>query len=70
MSRLARPLHQLTLSLSMAFDAVRLLTVQASYAAESAAFSIPAGDLSQALNSLAEQAGLVQHFQDTDGQQQ
>ncbi|MGH8406299.1 MAG: secretin and TonB N-terminal domain-containing protein, partial [Pseudomonas sp.] len=62
MSRLARPLQPLTLSVAMAFAAVPLLTVQASYAAESAAFSIPAGDLSQALNSLAEQAGLVLAF--------
>lgn len=62
MSRLARPLQPLALSVAMAFAAVPLLTVQASYAAESAAFSIPAGDLSQALNSLAEQAGLVLAF--------
>lgn len=66
MSRLARPLHPLALSVAMAFAAVPLLTVQSSYAEESSSalrrFSIPAGDLSQALNSLAEQAGLVLAF--------
>lgn len=64
MSRLARPLHPLALSVAMAFAAVPLLTVQNSFAEESTVrgFSIPAGDLSQALNSLAEQAGLVLAF--------
>ena len=66
MSRLARPLHPLALSVAMAFAAVPLLTVQSSFAEESSSaerrFSIPAGDLSQALNSLAEQAGLVLAF--------
>jgi iron complex outermembrane receptor protein len=50
----------------MAFAAVPLLTVQSTHAEESSSavgrFSIPAGDLSQALNSLAEQAGLVLAF--------
>lgn len=63
---LARPLHPLALSVAMAFAAVPLLTVQSSFANESSTavqvFSIPAGDLSQALNSLAEQAGLVLAF--------
>ena len=67
MSRLARPLHPLALSVAMAFAAVPLLTVQTSFAEESTSsaersFSVPAGDLSQALNSLAEQAGLVLAF--------
>lgn len=66
MSRLARPLHPLTLSVAMAFAAVPLLTAQTVFAEESSSavrgFSIPAGDLSQALNSLAEQAGLVLAF--------
>ncbi len=66
MSRLARPLHPLALSVAMAFAAVPLLTVQPAVAAESSStlrgFKIPAGDLSQALNSLAEQAGLVLAF--------
>ncbi len=65
MSRLARPLHPLALSVAMAFAAVPLLTVQSSFAEESSAqrgFQVPAGDLSQALNNLAEQAGLVLAF--------
>lgn len=64
MSRLARPLHPLALSVAMAFAAVPLLAVQNSFAEESTVrgFSIAAGDLSQALNSLAEQAGLVLAF--------
>jgi iron complex outermembrane receptor protein len=63
MSRLARPLHPLALSVAMAFAAVPLLNVQSSFAEERSSavrsFSIPAGDLSQALNSLAEQAGVL-----------
>ncbi len=66
MSRLARPLHPLALSVAMAFAVVPLLTVQTSVAEESTqavhSFQVPAGDLSQALNSLAEQAGLVLAF--------
>ncbi|MGY2401841.1 TonB-dependent siderophore receptor [Pseudomonas sp. SDO5271_S396] len=66
MSRLARPLHPLALSVAMAFAAVPLLNVPFALAEESSSavrrFSIPAGDLSQALNSLAEQAGLVLAF--------
>ena len=65
MSRLARPLHPLALSVAMALAAVPLLTVQSSFAEESSAqrgFQVPAGDLSQALNNLAEQAGLVLAF--------
>ncbi len=66
MSRLARPLHPLALSVAMAFAAVPSLAVQSAFAAESRSavrsFSIAAGDLSQALNSLAEQAGLVLAF--------
>ncbi|ARB27184.1 TonB-dependent siderophore receptor [Pseudomonas tolaasii] len=66
MSRLARPLHPLALSVAFAFAAVPLLTVESSFAEENISavrrFSIPAGDLSQALNSLAEQAGLVLAF--------
>ncbi|MGY2376348.1 TonB-dependent siderophore receptor [Pseudomonas sp. SDO524_S393] len=66
MSRLARPLHPLALSVAMAFAAVPLLNVSFALAEESSSavrrFSIPAGDLSQALNSLAEQAGLVLAF--------
>jgi len=66
MSRLARPLHPLALSVALAFAAVPLLNVQSAFAEESRSavrsFQIPAGDLSQALNSLAEQAGLVLAF--------
>src|SRR5471032_3086257 len=66
MSLLARPLHPLALSVAFAFAAVPLLSVQCSFAEESSSalrgFSITAGDLSQALNSLAEQAGLVLAF--------
>ena len=66
MSRLARPLHPLALSVALAFAAVPLLNVQSAFAEESSSavrrFQIPAGDLSQALNSLAEQAGLVLAF--------
>ena len=46
MSRLARPLHPLALSVAIAFAAVPLLTVQTSFAEESRAmrgFQIPAG---------------------------
>ena len=63
---LARPLHPLALSVAMAFAAVLLLNTPSVCAAESVStvrgFSIPAGDLSQALNSLAEQSGLVLAF--------
>ncbi|KAA8563547.1 Ferrichrome outer membrane transporter/phage receptor [Pseudomonas extremaustralis] len=68
MSRLARPLHPLALSVSVAiaFAAVPLLIVPSAFAEESRSalrrFQIPAGELSQALNSLAEQAGLVLAF--------
>ena len=66
MSRLARPLHPLALSVAIAFTAVPLLSVQSSFADETNSsvrrFQVPAGDLSQALNSLAEQAGLVLAF--------
>ncbi|WEX18625.1 TonB-dependent siderophore receptor [Pseudomonas sp. G11] len=66
MSRLARPLHPLALSVAIAFAAVPLLIVPSAFAEESRSafrrFQIPAGELSQALNSLAEQAGLVLAF--------
>lgn len=66
MSRLARPLHPLALSMAIAFAAVPLLIVPSAFAEESRSalrrFQIPAGELSQALNSLAEQAGLVLAF--------
>jgi len=62
MSRLARPLQPLALSVAMAFAVISLLPVQSAFAAPSSTFSIPTGDLSQALNSLAEQAGLVLAF--------
>ena len=61
MSRFARPLHPLALSVAMAFAAVPL-TIHTAWADESSHFSIPAGDLSQALNGFAEQAGLVLAF--------
>lgn len=63
---LARPLHPLALSVAMAFAAMPLLNTPSAFAADSRSsvrsFSIPASDLSQALNSLAEQAGLVLAF--------
>ena len=66
MSRFVRPLHPLALSVAMAFIAAPLVAAEtaASGAPTSAvrSFSIAAGDLSQALNSLAEQAGLVLAF--------
>ena len=66
MSRLARPLHPLALSVAMAFAAVPLFVVQPLFAEETGSalrrFSVPAGDLSQSLNRLAEQAGLVLAF--------
>ena len=67
MSRFARPLHPLALSVAMAFVAAPLLAAESSVSGAHASsavrsFSIPAGDLSQALNSLAEQAGLVLAF--------
>ncbi|WPX80586.1 TonB-dependent siderophore receptor [Pseudomonas sp. MH9.3] len=66
MSRFARPLHPLALSVAIAFAAAPLLAVQPVFAEDSSSalrrFQVPAGDLSQALNSLAEQAGLVLAF--------
>ena len=66
MSRLARPLPPLALSVAIAFAAVPLLIVPSAFAEESRSalrrFQISAGELSQALNSLAEQAGLVLAF--------
>lgn len=66
MSRLARPLHPLALSVAIAFAAVPLLAAQPVFAEDSDSavrrFEVAAGDLSQALNSLAEQAGLVLAF--------
>ncbi|WP_339532332.1 TonB-dependent siderophore receptor [Pseudomonas mucidolens] len=66
MSRFVRPMHPLALSVALAFAAIPLFTVQASWADERSSavhsFSIPAGDLSQALNGFAEQAGLVLAF--------
>ena len=63
---LARPLHPLALSVAMAFAAMPLLNTPSAFAADSRgsvrSFSIPASDLSQALTSLAEQAGLVLAF--------
>ncbi|WLH81478.1 TonB-dependent siderophore receptor [Pseudomonas sp. FP2335] len=63
---LARPLHPLALSVAMAFAAMPLLNTPSAFAADSRSsvrsFSIPASDLSQALNNLAEQAGLVLAF--------
>ncbi|WP_460123040.1 TonB-dependent siderophore receptor [Pseudomonas sp. S2_C03] len=66
MSRFVRPLHPLALSVAMAFVATPLLAVEPSvpgaHASAVRSFSIAAGDLSQALNSLAEQAGLALAF--------
>ncbi|MHC8287429.1 TonB-dependent siderophore receptor [Pseudomonas sp. XS1P51] len=66
MSRFARPLPPLALSVAMAFVAAPLLAaelpVTGAQTSAVRSFSIPAGDLSQALNSLAEQAGLVLAF--------
>lgn len=61
MSRFARPLHPLALSVAMAFAALPL-AIPTAWADESSHFSIPAGELSQALNGFAEQAGLVLAF--------
>ncbi len=66
MSRFARPLHPLALSVAMAFVAMPLLAAESSSvdapASAVRSFSIPAGDLSRALNSLAEQSGLTLAF--------
>ncbi|MEZ1314591.1 TonB-dependent siderophore receptor [Pseudomonas fluorescens] len=66
MSRFVRPLHPLALSVAMAFVAAPLMAAETSVSDAPASavrsFSIAGGDLSQALNSLAEQAGLVLAF--------
>ncbi|MGF0237481.1 TonB-dependent siderophore receptor [Rhodococcus sp. IEGM1300] len=66
MSRFARPLHPLALSVAMAFIAAPLFAADSPLVGEHVSavrsFSIPAGELSQALNSLAEQADLVLAF--------
>lgn len=66
MSRFARPLHPLALSVAMAFVAMPLFAAESSSVDATASavrsFSIPAGDLSRALNSLAEQSGLTLAF--------
>jgi iron complex outermembrane receptor protein len=66
MSRLARPLHPLAMAVVMAFVAVPLHAAEPLAAAVEAnatrLFSISAGDLSQALNGLAEQGELVLAF--------
>lgn len=66
MSRFARPLHPLALSVAMAFVTVPLHAAEStsSETATSAvrSFAIPAGDLSRALNNFAEQADLTLAF--------
>ncbi|MGE8189662.1 TonB-dependent siderophore receptor [Pseudomonas sp. NPDC086278] len=66
MSRFARPLPPLALSVAMAFVSMPLLAAEPALANAVASavrsFAIPAGDLSQALNSLAEQAELILAF--------
>ncbi|WP_131107654.1 TonB-dependent siderophore receptor [Pseudomonas sp. Sample_10] len=66
MSRFARPLHPLALSVAMAVVAVPLHAAEPTSpeTATSAvrSFAIPAGDLGQALNSFAEQADLTLAF--------